>query len=110
MQYVAVGVFTAALALATPTPATAQPAQIEVNLSGIDLTSDAGADRALRRIRNAARAVCGVRGGAQPYRDRADARDCAREAMRRGVEDLNSPHVSRRLQRSRTYAETARRS
>jgi UrcA family protein len=81
MQYVAIGVFTAALALATPNPAAAQPAQVEVNLSGIDLTSDAGADRARRRIRNAARAVCGVRGGAQPYRDRADARDCAREAM-----------------------------
>lgn len=108
MQYAAIGVFTAALALAAPATATAQ--QVEVNLSGLDLTSDEGADRALRRIRNAARAVCGVRGGAQPYRDRADARDCAREAMRRAVYDLNSPHVSRRLQRSRAYAETGRRS
>lgn len=110
MQYVAIGVFTAALALAAPNPATAEPQQVKVNLSGIDLTSDAGADQALRRIRNAARAVCGVRGGAQPYRDRADARDCAREAMQQAVDDLNSPLVSRRLQRNRAYAEAGRRS
>ena len=110
MQYVAIGVFTAALALAAPNPATAEPQQVKVNLSGIDLTSDAGADQALRRIRNAARAVCGVRGGAQPYRDRADARDCAREAMQQAVDDLNSPLVSRRLQRNRGYAEAGRRS
>ena len=110
MQYVAIGVFTAALALAAPNPATAEPPQVKVNLSGIDLTSDAGADQALRRIRNAARAVCGVRGGAQPYRDRADARDCAREAMQQAVDDLNSPLVSRRLQRNRAYAEAGRRS
>jgi UrcA family protein len=112
MQHLAVGVFISALVLAAPDVAAAQARepQVEVDLSGIDLTTDAGADHALRRIRNAARMVCGVRGGLQPYTERAAARECAREAIEQAVDDLGSPFVSERLQRSRLFAEAARRS
>jgi UrcA family protein len=104
------GVFVSALVLTAPNLATAQTTQMEVDLSGIDLTSEAGADQALRRIRNAARAVCGVRGGLQPHADRVTARECAREAMEQAVDDLDVPYVSERLQRSRAFAQLNRRS
>jgi UrcA family protein len=111
MQHVAIGVFATALVLAAPSPAIAQAQlQMEVDLSGIDLSSDAGADQALRRIRNAARAVCGVRSGPQPFNERAAARECARESIAQAVEDLDVPYVSQRLQRSRQFADATPRS
>lgn len=109
MQRLALSVFVSALAFATPNLAAAESAQKSVDLSEIDLNSDAGADQALRRLEDAAEQVCGVRTGLQPNSERRAARACAREALQDAVDSLGSAQVSARFERTRAYAELGRR-
>ena len=89
----------ATLLLAAPRLAFAEdaPAQITVSLVGIDTSTEHGADRALRRIRHAAEDVCDVRGGLQPYSERASARECVKETMTKTVASLGDPMLAARF-------------
>ena len=112
MSHLTLGVFVSALILVTP--GIVQGAeirkQIEVNLEGIDTTSDHGADQALRRIRHAAEAVCGVRTGVRPYDERRQARACVDEAVSDAVDTLSDPMVTARYRGGRAYAQSGARS
>jgi UrcA family protein len=108
MQRLALGVFVSALAFATPNFAAAEESR-QVDLSGVDLNSDAGAEHALRRLENAAEAVCGVRTGMQPNSERRAALACAREAVADAVNDLGSARVSARFEQTRQFAQLGRR-
>jgi UrcA family protein len=112
MSRLAFGAFASALILVTPgiVQGAEAPRQVEVNLEGIDTTNDRGADQALRRIRRAAEAVCGVRTGVQPYSERRQARACVDEAVSDAVDALADPMVTARYRGARTYAQSGERS
>lgn len=95
MQRLTLIVIASALTLAAaPQPVAAE--EITVDVSDVDLHSQAGADRALGRIRQAAEQVCDVRRIKQPLSERRAARACVQEAMDDAVADLNAPLVSSR--------------
>lgn len=108
MQRFALGALVSACALAASPIAAAEAPQRTVDLSGIDLNSDAGADHALRRLQNAANDVCGVRTGIQSNSERRAARLCANEAVADAVDTLGAPRVSSRFERNRNFAALSR--
>ena len=95
MQRILYGTILAALALsASPVAAAQEPAQMVVSFSDIDLTNDANASQALRRMRHAAEEVCGGRGGLRSNKETVASRACVRETMEHAVADLNHPLVN----------------
>jgi len=110
MLRVSLGVFVtaSALALAAPSIAAAESPQKQVDLSGIDLSTDRGAERALRRLENAAEEMCGVRTGLQPVSERRAAQACVSETMADAVDNLNVPRVTARFEQTRAYAAVGR--
>ena len=107
MSRLALGAFASVLILVTPgiVQGAELPKQVEVSLEGTDTTSDRGADQALRRIRRAAEAVCGVRTGVQPYSERRQARACVDEAVSDAVDALADPMITARYRGARNYAQ-----
>jgi UrcA family protein len=63
----------------------------------LDLDSRAGADALIRRIDNAADAVCGRHDGPRPARQAEVNRACAHESRDVAVNDVNHPNVSARF-------------
>ena len=112
MHRLTVGAFVSALILITPdiVQGAEMQNQVEVNLEGIDTSSDRGADQAQRRIRHAAEAACGARTGAQPYSERRQARACADEVVSDAVDALADPMVTARYRGIRNYAQSGERS
>ena len=112
MSRLALGALASALILVTPgiVQGAEVQEQVQVNLEGIDTTSDRGASQALRRIRRAAEAVCGVRTGVQPYGERRQARACVDEAVSDAVDALGDPMVTARYRGERSYAQSGERS
>lgn len=90
--------FAVALLSATPALAAGEESRsIAVNLAGVDLDSDAGAEHALRRIHRAAQRVCDAREGRQPLEVRRAALACVRETTERAVHELDAPLVTARF-------------
>lgn len=67
-----------------------------VEFNRYDLDHDAGADRLIRRIENAADNVCGERMGPGPLDERRARRGCAQAATEDGVRDVAHPNVTGR--------------
>jgi UrcA family protein len=101
-----VGAVVAALVLITPNLARASEDQQEVvvRVGDLDTTTERGADRALLRIRRAARDVCDVSPGRRSLEDRLSARACVQDAMARAVADLGDPMVAARFNGAPRYA------
>ena len=112
MHRLTLGAFVSALILVTPGIVQGAEMQdkVEINLEGIDTSSDRGADQALRRIRHAAEAACGVRPGAQPLSERRQARACVDEVVSDAVDVLGDPAVTARYRGARDYAQSGERS
>lgn len=72
------------------------PATQVVRTADLNLSSKAGADRMLMRIRHAARAVCGVDGGIASLTQYSRGRACVRETVANAVSRLNQPMVTAR--------------
>jgi UrcA family protein len=91
--------FLAAVALLTASVAQAEPrrtfAMTHIAVGDLDLQSDAGAERLLRRLNAAAGQLCATE--RTPLLPAAEGRawQCRREAMSAAVERLNTPTVSR---------------
>lgn len=84
----------AALALGAVTAAAAQPAErlsTRVQVADLNLQSDAGAETALRRIRNAARQICGDQTGVRDLKRQAMSDACVRDAVNTTVASAHSP-------------------
>ncbi|MGQ0532823.1 MAG: UrcA family protein [Caulobacteraceae bacterium] len=86
------------VAAAAGAPAFAQIIQDEnsrvVTYGELDLDSEAGADALIRRIDNAADAVCGRHDGRRPAHQAEVDRACANETAEVAVNDVNHPNVS----------------
>jgi UrcA family protein len=91
--FAAAALFTGAFA-APALAADTMPATQIVRTYDINMTTESGADQMLRRIRYAARAVCGVNGGIVSLSQRANGRACVREATADAVRQLNQPMVT----------------
>jgi len=107
MQKITLGALASALVLVSP--AFAEPnepalAQTVVSFSGIDMTSEAGADRALELIRDAAREVCDVGARRHGFAMLNASAACVDEAVARAVDDLGSLNVTARYYGARQYA------
>ena len=70
------------------------PASLKVQISDLNLTSDAGAHEALTRIQRAARHVCGD-GDTQPgLSQQIQFRSCVSESVQRAVVAINAPGLT----------------
>ena len=66
-----------------------------VKFDDLDISTSAGADTLLRRIRAASKTVCGPRNmGKRSMRDKKDHDECLSEATAQAVQNLNAPKVS----------------
>jgi UrcA family protein len=82
----------AAALIATPAlAADREPVKMHVNLKGLDLTSEKGAQTALNRIDSAARTTCTIDNSGR--RVRAIDQTCVGEMTARAVASLNAPQV-----------------
>jgi UrcA family protein len=81
--------------LSTPAMASEHGARHEVRISyaDLDLTTQRGADRLLRRVHRAARVACGVSYGKISLLERQQVRACMVEAADRAVAQIDSPAV-----------------
>jgi UrcA family protein len=86
----------AVLALAAPAFAQSQPEERLVTYGELDLNSRAGADTLIRRIDNAAEAVCGQNEGRTNTRQAMINNACEVETTDNGVADVNHPVVTAR--------------
>ena len=86
----------AALIVAAPAFAQSYPESRVVTYGELDLNSDAGADTRIRRINNAAEAVCGRHDGPRPTCQAASDRACEYETTDDGVDQVNHPMVASR--------------
>ena len=79
------GVITATLLslAAAPAMADVQPSQktVEVDITGIDLTTDSGSDMVLKKIHRAADKACNVRSGPRPLSEIRQADACVEDAV-----------------------------
>lgn len=66
----------------------------EVHYSDLDITREAGAERLYKRIRTAAREICGTP-GIEQIMNAHRVRRCAEEATARAVAQVNSPALTR---------------
>jgi UrcA family protein len=106
MQRLTLGAFVSALIVLTPNIARAADVeqQARVTLSDLDTGTALGADRALHRIRSAAREVCGATFSRQSFAWRNATEACVDDAMTRAVEELGDPLVSARFSGAQLYA------
>lgn len=65
-----------------------------ISYADLDLSQPGDAHRMLRRLRNAARDLCGERGGIIPLWERRDLRACEAEALAGAVAGLDAPTVT----------------
>ncbi len=80
-----------ALALSIAAPAFAQRDRTRVvHVGDVDTHSARGAYIAIERIEDAAEAVCGVQGGAQPIPQRVSARECTIETTEIAIDNSNN--------------------
>ncbi len=80
-----------ALALSVAVPAYAQSDRTRVvDIGDVDTYSDRGAEIAIERVEDAAQAVCGVQGGAQPIPQRVYSRECAIETTENAISNSNN--------------------
>ena len=79
----------------------AQAATTEIDISGLDLTQQKGAEIAYVRIKQAARQVCDMPRGAAPVRHRLAAKACMTRAVDRAVEAVGSRQLALAQQRDR---------
>ncbi len=68
----------------------------QINASGLNTSSNAGADRILRRFRMATRVACDVQFGARSSVEIAREQTCVDQTMQRAVSELASPTVALR--------------
>lgn len=91
----------ALLAAAAAAPALARPGEDPntrvVTYGELDLDSPEGADALIRRIDNAADAVCGRHDGPRPARQAQVNRACSHESTEVAVNDVDHPNVSARF-------------
>lgn len=73
---------------------TQHPRSKTVRYSDQDLESRDGARVVVRRIRNAAMAVCGPSRGRRPLSDRSQHQQCVQQAMDEAVQGMNAPMVT----------------
>jgi len=85
----------ASFALGSPAPAFAETQTRTVSLAGIDTTTPVGAEQALTRLRQAARAVCDDHTTSRSYSDWQARKTCERNALNQAVAMLDSPQVTR---------------
>ncbi len=88
---------------AAQTRSSATTETLRVSYGDLDLSTNAGTDRMLRRIRHAAQRVCGVRRGVRPMTEMAAEQSCMNEASDVAVGDVGSAALTARHQR-RTLA------
>ncbi len=67
---------------------------VKVSVSDLNLSSEAGARVALRRVTQAARAACGGQPRPIDLERSAQYHDCMNTAVSRAVASLDSPHVT----------------
>lgn len=79
-------------------PAIAIGAQ-QISASGLNVASNSGADRILRRFRMATRIACDVRFGSRSVVEIARERGCVDQTMQRAVTELGSHAVAVRYAR-----------
>ena len=97
MQRLSLFVLISVLALgAFAAPATAETREQRVSYADLDVSSDAGADALLRRVRRAAEHVCGYRSAQRFLRERAEARACVIDSTNRAVVAVGHPVVTAR--------------
>lgn len=90
----ALGVCTAANAGPQALPSDPDIISVKVSLADLNLSHEPGARIALRRIRNAAREICGVEPGPPLIRESELYRACQRSAVDRAVARLDVPTVT----------------
>lgn len=88
----------AALFIAPQAVQAQEPATVRVEIGDIDASSNAGADRLLRRLRHAVDQVCDVQTGLHTRRQLREASQCRRETMQQAVAQLDNPVVTARYQ------------
>jgi UrcA family protein len=87
-------------AVAFPNQAADDTATMKVQLSGLNLRSGPGADRALIRIKNASRAFCGGSQNLLQLAQNAEAQKCKDRMMYLAVTKLDAPLVTASYTRS----------
>ena len=88
------GVATAVLMTVAAVPAHAGSSNVaksvEVDIAGIDLTTDAGTELVLRKVRRAAEDACDVKPGRRTLTEMSDSRACVDKAMEQAIESLSA--------------------
>jgi UrcA family protein len=91
--------FALASALTFAAFATAQPAQAqEVRYGDLNLSSDAGADALISRIRQMARVSCGEHAGPMMWSEYRYVENCRRETELSEIEAINNSYVRSRYE------------
>lgn len=94
-RFIACALACLAFGFLTATPALARDVNARrVSYADLDLSNDAGARVLLRRIDQAARAVCGDRSGPMPITKRNQIRMCIAETTGQTVAAVNAPVVT----------------
>lgn len=87
------GLAAAGAASAAPDP-TAETTTVHVRVADLNLSSDAGARVALRRITHAARTICGDEPDAREMARQAIFQACVRSVVDQAVADAGSPTLA----------------
>lgn len=94
LPIVLVTVMTSALSPASNASSSEGTRMQEVHYADLDITREPGAERLYKRIRSAAREICGTPGIEQII-NASTIRRCAEEATARAVAQVNSPALTR---------------
>ena len=92
---------TSVLAGGTAVASSPQTYSRTVRVGDLNLSTEQGADTALRRIRRAAQYVCGDGSNAHVLWTAASYRSCVRQAQDKAIADLRSPMVTARANGSK---------
>lgn len=94
LPIVLVTVMTSALSPSGNASSSEETRKQEVHYADLDITREPGAERLYKRIRTAAREICGTPGIEQII-NASRVRRCAEEATARAIAEVNSPALTR---------------